>query len=138
MLVRATTAALENYATAPVSSQSLNSAAQLQGVTSVYAQGNSVRQSVARTSRYMLPTVAINIARARHKMYPVHSPIGFCGPHGRTQRFQGLERLPVRTGTFGASFRALAGPLRELDAYRHPVLQVSPAAEHGQALSELD
>ena len=123
-------------------------------VTSVYA---SVRRVLPCVSPWRVQAVtccstgAINIARARHKMYPASSPIGFCGPHGRTQRFLGLERLPVITsdsacasqtadpvpelrevllfracqasiflgsGTFGASFRALAGPLRELDACR--------------------
>ncbi|DBA81385.1 TPA: hypothetical protein ACH3X2_006982 [Trebouxia sp. C0005] len=46
---------------------------------------------------------------------PVHSPIGFCGPHGRTQRFQGLERLPVRTGE-SAYASQTADPFPELRA----------------------
>ncbi len=111
--------------------------------------GASVRG--ACTSRYRLPTVAINKARARYKMYPVSSPIGFYGPYGPTQHLPGLERLSVRStgsscasqivdplpelravllfrpcqasiyldlGTYGASFSALSGPLRELDACR--------------------
>ncbi len=123
-------------------------------VTTVYPteySGASVRG--ACTSRYRLPTVAINIARARHRMYPVSSPTGFYGPYGPTQSLQGLEPLSVRgtgsacasqtadqlpelravllfrpcqasiflgLGTYGASFSALSGPLRELDACRSP------------------
>jgi len=122
--------------------------------------GASVRS--ACTSRYRLPTVAINIARARHKMYPVSSPIGLYGPYGPAQRLQGLEWPSVRTtesacasqtadplpelravllfrpcqasiflgvGTYGASFSALSGPLRELDACRAinlPLLHTLP------------
>jgi len=86
-------------------------------------------------------------------MNPVSSPIGFYGPYGPAQRFQGLERLSVRStgstcasqtadplpelravllfrpcqasiylglSTYGESFSALSGPLRELDACRSP------------------
>jgi len=76
-----------------------------------------VRQSVARTSRYMLPTVAINIARTRHKVYPVSSPIGFYGPYvyGRTQRLQGLDRMPVRTSESACASQT-ADPIPELRA----------------------
>ncbi len=74
-----------------------------------------MRQSVPRTSRYMLPTIAINIARARHKMYPVSSPIGFYGPYDRIQRLQGLERLPVRTSEAACASQT-ADPVPELRA----------------------
>ena len=54
-----------------------------------------VPQSVAHFG-----TIAINIARSRHKMYPVSSPIGVYGPYGRTKRLRGLQRLPVRTSEY--------------------------------------
>ena len=74
-----------------------------------------MRQSVARASRYRLPTVAINIARARHNIYPVSSPIGFYGPCGRTQRLQGLERLSGRTSESACASQT-ADPVPELRA----------------------
>jgi len=75
--------------------------------------GASVRG--ACTSRYRLPTVAINIARARYRMYPVSSPIGLYGPYGPTQCLPGLERLSVRSiGSTCAS--QTADPLSELRA----------------------
>jgi hypothetical protein len=86
----------------------------LSRVTTVYAteySGASVRGACTRG--YRLPTLAIKTARARHRMYPVSSPIGFYGPYGPTQRLQGLERLSVRsTGCACAS--QTADPLPEL------------------------
>ncbi len=84
-------------------------------VMTVYAtehSGASVRGACTR--RYKLPTVAINTARARHKV-PVSSSIGFYGPYGPTQHLPGLERLSVRsTGSSCAS--QTADPLPELRA----------------------
>ena len=71
-------------------------------VTALYATeyfGASIR---GPTSRYRLPTLAINTARARRKMYPVSSPVDLYGPQGRTQ-LPGLERLSVRTSESCAS-----------------------------------
>ena len=68
-------------------------------VTTVYATGVLACLSPWRIQAVTgcLGTVVINIARSRHKMYPVSSPVGGYGPYGRTKRPRGLERLPVRT-----------------------------------------